>query len=98
MADDLKHLAFCTICSCEFDPTQEGVVGDIGIIRVAFCGTCRCGVVHFVQTYCCNREIGCAVDEEELVEQQLDMLGGPVCQPADEEPIEIPRFLRRGDD
>lgn len=31
----------CSTCSVLFDPDEEGMVGDFGIIRVAFCATCR---------------------------------------------------------
>ena len=35
----------CSVCSCEFDLDGEGgIVGDIGILPVAFCPTCLSGV------------------------------------------------------
>ena len=39
----------CSICSAEFDVENEGgVVGDLGILPVAFCPTCYSGVVDMV--------------------------------------------------
>lgn len=40
---------YCSICSTNFDVDTEGVEGDIGIIPVAFCATCRTGIHDFAQ-------------------------------------------------
>jgi hypothetical protein len=40
---------YCSICSTNFDIDEEGVEGDIGIIPVAFCATCRVGIHDFAQ-------------------------------------------------
>ncbi len=38
----------CSICQCDFDiETEGGVEGDIGILPVAFCPTCRTGILDF---------------------------------------------------
>ena len=38
----------CTICEGEFDLDKEGGVdGYIGILAVAFCPTCKAGVMDF---------------------------------------------------
>lgn len=40
---------YCSICSTNFDIEEEGVEGDIGIIPVAFCSTCRAGIRDFAE-------------------------------------------------
>ena len=57
----------CTICQGEFDLEAEGgVVGDIGILPVAFCPTCRCGILDFADQ--CRSPYECPqcghIDEE----------------------------------
>jgi len=38
----------CSICRGDFDlETEGGVEGDIGILPVAFCPTCRTGILDF---------------------------------------------------
>jgi len=38
----------CSICNCDFDlDTEGGVEGYIGILPVAFCPTCKAGVLDF---------------------------------------------------
>ena len=40
----------CTICDGPFDIEKEGgVLGDIGILPVAFCPTCAAGIYDFVE-------------------------------------------------
>ena len=40
----------CSICGCDFDLEAEGgVEGDIGILPVAFCPTCKCGILDFAE-------------------------------------------------
>ena len=42
----------CTICGGLFDLDKEGgVEGDIGILPVAFCPTCKAGIFDFVEQY-----------------------------------------------
>lgn len=38
---------YCSICSTNIDIDNEGVQGDIGIIPVAFCPTCKAGIYDF---------------------------------------------------
>jgi hypothetical protein len=46
------RVVWCSICSSPFDPDAEGVEGDIGIIPVAFCPTCKAGIYDFaMQTW-----------------------------------------------
>lgn len=40
---------YCSTCSQSFDPEIEGIVGNFGIIPVAFCGTCRVGIHDLAQ-------------------------------------------------
>ena len=40
---------YCSICSANFDVDSEGIEGDIGIIPVAFCATCKTGIHDFAQ-------------------------------------------------
>lgn len=40
---------YCTVCSTSFDRDIEGVEGDIGIIPVAFCETCKTGIRDFAE-------------------------------------------------
>ena len=41
--DKGKSLEVCSVCSCEFSPEDEGgVIGEFGILPVAFCPTCLC--------------------------------------------------------
>ena len=42
---------YCSICSCNFDPEKEGIEGDIGIIPVAFCATCKAGIRDFAEQH-----------------------------------------------
>jgi hypothetical protein len=43
-----KSRRWCSICSCDFDiEAEEGTEGDIGILPVAFCPTCRVGILDF---------------------------------------------------
>lgn len=38
----------CTICQCQFDLINEGgVIGEIGILPVNFCPTCKAGIMDF---------------------------------------------------
>ena len=34
----------CSTCHCPFNDDEEGIVGEFGLIPVAFCGTCLVGV------------------------------------------------------
>ena len=44
-----EDLEECSICQGPFDLDKEGgITGDIGIIPMAFCPTCLCGVVEMV--------------------------------------------------
>lgn len=38
----MKNVEVCSVCQCEFDPEEEegGIIGDFGILPVAFCPTC----------------------------------------------------------
>ena len=36
-----RNVRCCSTCSTSFDADEEGMVGEFGIIPVAFCGTCR---------------------------------------------------------
>lgn len=38
------NVRYCSTCSTSFDADIEGMVGEFGIIPVAFCATCRVGV------------------------------------------------------
>ena len=50
----------CSVCSCELDLDGEGgIVGDIGILPVAFCPTCFAGV----EDMC--KQLGNFSDEQE---------------------------------
>ncbi len=43
----------CSLCETVFDDEQElGVVGEIGMLPVVFCTTCRAGVTDMVQQSC----------------------------------------------
>ncbi len=45
-----SKLHICTICDGEFDIEAEGGVrGFIGILPVAFCPTCRTGILDFAE-------------------------------------------------
>lgn len=44
-----SRMTYCSICSCKFDAEYEGVEGDIGIIPVAFCATCKTGIRDFAE-------------------------------------------------
>ena len=42
----------CTICSGEFNlDTEGGELGNIGILPVALCPTCKAGIFDFVEQY-----------------------------------------------
>jgi hypothetical protein len=42
----------CTICRGPFDIDAEGgTEGFIGILPVAFCPTCKCGILDFAESY-----------------------------------------------
>ena len=45
----------CSVCNIEFDPEEEGgIIGDFGIMPVAFCSNCLASVVDMVhQRYPC---------------------------------------------
>jgi hypothetical protein len=34
----------CSTCHSQFNAEEEGIVGEFGIIPVAFCGTCLVGI------------------------------------------------------
>ena len=38
---------YCTICSTSFDAETDGSEGEIGLIPVAFCATCRAGIYEY---------------------------------------------------
>ena len=38
----------CSICGIEFDPEDEGIFGEFGMIPVAFCATCVASIVDMV--------------------------------------------------
>ena len=41
-------MTICTICDGPFDPdTEGGCEGDIGMLPVAFCPTCKVGICDF---------------------------------------------------
>jgi hypothetical protein len=44
-----SRMTYCSICSCKFDADNEGIEGDIGIIPVAFCSTCKAGIRDFAE-------------------------------------------------
>ena len=47
-----EEIHTCTICSGEFDIENEGgVLGDIGILPVAFCPTCITGILSFAEQW-----------------------------------------------
>ena len=42
----------CTICDGEFDiETEGGDVGFIGILPVAFCPTCKVGILDYAEQF-----------------------------------------------
>ncbi len=42
----------CSVCDCDFDvETEGGVLGFIGILPVAFCPTCKCGILDFADQF-----------------------------------------------
>lgn len=42
----------CSICDCNFDIEKEGGIrGDIGILPVAFCPTCKAGIYDMVEQF-----------------------------------------------
>lgn len=43
------RILYCSICSTNFDVDAEGIEGDIGIIPVAFCPTCKAGIRDFAE-------------------------------------------------
>ena len=76
----------CSICLCEFDLEAEGGVrGFIGILPIAFCPFCKCGVMDFAEQmrlpYECEN---CGHFEGEEVEYDFtgdDVTRGPVLHP-----------------
>ena len=69
----------CSTCYGAFNlETEGGVAGDIGILPVAFCPTCRAGIIDFVQSHACCRDVGCMYDEESLkdMRQALEVIKG----------------------
>lgn len=42
-------MLFCTICGDQDQP-EELILGDIGILPVAFCQVCRNGVLEFAES------------------------------------------------
>lgn len=43
-------MSTCTICNCDFDLEAEGgAAGDLGILPVWFCPTCKAGIFDFVE-------------------------------------------------
>lgn len=55
---------YCSICSTSFDLDSEGVEGDIGIIPVAFCSTCKTGIRDFAEQEWDLAPIGYKPDED----------------------------------
>jgi len=52
----------CTVCNGPFDlETEGGTEGFIGILPVAFCPTCRVGIIDFVEQQCAR----CCGEEDE---------------------------------
>ena len=52
-SEDLENLRECSVCSCSFDIEKEGgTEGCIGILPVAFCPTCKTGIIDFVEQQC----------------------------------------------
>ena len=50
--DDASALRECTICGGPFDLDLEGgTEGSIGILPVAFCPTCKTGILDFADQY-----------------------------------------------
>ncbi len=53
-------MTVCSICSCDFDiETEGGDIGEIGILPVAFCPTCKVGIFDYVEQRCekCRSEM-----------------------------------------
>tara|TARA_B110000037_G_scaffold215581_1_gene273184 strand:- start:359 stop:709 length:351 start_codon:yes stop_codon:yes gene_type:complete len=64
-----EELFDCSICSCDFNPEEEGgVVGDIGILPMALCPTCFNGMLDMADQYRIDECIHCGknpFDEED---------------------------------
>ena len=56
-AKDGGSVTICTICDGDFDLELEGgVEGYIGILPVAFCPTCKAGILDFAEQFNYNDE------------------------------------------
>jgi len=50
LQDEIKSLRECSICGGPFDLEKEGgSEGNIGILPVAFCPTCRVGILEYAE-------------------------------------------------
>ena len=50
--DEIEALRECSICGGPFDLDKEGgTEGHIGILPVAFCPTCKTGILDFADSY-----------------------------------------------
>ena len=53
-----EEILYCSICSSGFDLTVEGDRGMIGMMPFAFCGTCKPGVLEWVELNYSDEDAG----------------------------------------
>lgn len=52
MPENTASKTICTICDGEFDlETEGGDIGFIGILPVAFCPTCKAGILDYAEQF-----------------------------------------------
>jgi hypothetical protein len=53
----------CSICSCEFTEDESGVIGEFGMMPVAFCPTCFTSMLDMADQFNIKEWEGLTVDE-----------------------------------
>lgn len=70
----------CTVCSSEFTDDEGGVVGNFGMMPVAFCPTCFSCMLDMADQFNTGEEIEQAVlEEREACAKRLDAIGCDHC-------------------
>lgn len=69
MIDGLHHVGTdhkCTICQYQFSDDEGGTLGFLGVLPVAFCPSCFCGLCDMIDQF--DDQVWEGLTEEELYE------------------------------
>jgi hypothetical protein len=79
MIDGFDHVGtdhICNVCQCDFTDDEGGIQGYLGILPVAFCPTCFCGLCDMAEQVNDREWEGLTEQERKEIEDQCEMMIG----------------------